>query len=164
MTLSKITLIKYNLKTTKMSDLNSRTLSIEKTFNAPLNVVWDAWIKPEHIIRWWAPKGVNTKVIEHDFKVGGKWKYSMPMPDGNAFISEGTYKEIIELEKIVTSADFKPMTENVELIALFEADGDKTKFTFKVIHATAEYCKQQEEMGFYNGWGSAFERLKSLVE
>ncbi len=56
------------------------------------------------------------------------------------------------------------MTENVELIALFEADGNKTKLTFKVIHATPEYCKQQEGMGFYNGWGSAFERLKVIVE
>nr|WP_240491697.1 SRPBCC domain-containing protein [Flavivirga aquatica] len=80
------------------------------------------------------------------------------------FISEGVYKEIIELEKIITSADFKPMTENVELIALFKADGEQTKFTFSVIHATEEYCKQQEEMGFYNGWGSAFERLKVIVE
>ena len=105
----------------------------------------------------------KTKVIEHDFKVGGKWKYAMPMPDGNEFISEGTYKEIVPLEKIFTSADFKPMTENVELQCYFEADGDKTKFTFKVIHATAAYCKQQEEMGFYNGWGSTLERFETVL-
>jgi uncharacterized protein YndB with AHSA1/START domain len=37
----------------------------------------------------------------HDFKVGGKWKYSMPMPDGNLFISEGTYLEIEQYKKIV---------------------------------------------------------------
>lgn len=147
-----------------MSDLNSRTLTIEKTFNAPLKVVWEAWIQPDQIVKWWAPSGMNVKVVEHDFKVGGKWKYAMPMPDGSEFISEGTYKEIIEQEKIITSADFKPMTENVELIVLFEADGEQTKFKFSVIHATEAYCKQQEEMGFYNGWGSAFERLKIIVE
>ncbi|WP_298534897.1 SRPBCC domain-containing protein [uncultured Algibacter sp.] len=147
-----------------MSDLNSRTLTIEKTFNAPLKVVWDTWIQAEHIVKWWAPKGMNVEVLEHDFNVGGTWKYNMPMPDGSAFISEGTYKQIIEFEKIVTSADFKPMTEKVELIVLFEADGNQTKFKFSVVHATPEYCRQQEEMGFYNGWGSAFERLKDIVE
>jgi len=142
-----------------MSDLANRTLTIEKTLNASVEVVWNAWIQPDQILKWWAPAGMGAKVIEHDFKVGGNWKYSMEMPDGNEFISEGTYKEIVEFEKIITSADFKPMTEGVELQSYFEADGDKTKFTFKVVHATPEYCKQQEEMGFYNGWGSAFERL-----
>ena len=146
-----------------MSDLADRTLKIEKTFNAPVQLVWDAWTKSVHILKWWAPSGMEIKVISHDFKVGGKWKYSMPMPDGNEFISEGTYKEIIELEKIITSADFKPMTENVELQTHFKADGNKTKFTFSVVHPTVEYCKQQEEMGFYNGWGSALERLEEVL-
>ncbi len=147
-----------------MSDLASRTLTIEKTFSAPVQVVWDAWTKAEHILKWWAPNGMDIRVIEHDFRVGGKWKYAMPMPDGNEFISEGIYKEIVELQKIVTSADFKPMTEGVELQTYFEADGQKTKFTFSVIHATAEYCKRQEEMGFYNGWGSALDRLEKVLE
>ena len=56
------------------------------------------------------------------------------------------------------------MTQGVELQTLFEADGEKTKFTFSVIHPTAEYCKQQEEMGFYNGWGSAIKRIETLLE
>jgi uncharacterized protein YndB with AHSA1/START domain len=46
---------------------------------------------------------------------------------------------------------------------LFEEDGDKTNFTFSVIHPTEEYCKQQEKMGFYNGWGAALERLETVV-
>jgi len=147
-----------------MNNLKDRTLTIEKTFNAPIKLVWDAWTQSEHILKWWAPNGMDIKVIEHNFEVGGKWKYSMPMPDGNEFISEGIYKEIVELKKIITSADFKPMTQDVELQTYFEAEGDKTKFTFSVIHATPEYCKQQEEMGFYNGWGSALDRLETILD
>ena len=146
-----------------MSDLKDRTLTIEKVFDAPLQLVWEAWTQPEHIVKWWAPKGMDLNVVTHDFKVGGTWKYTMPMPDGSEFISEGTYKEIVIHEKIITSADFRPMTEGVELQAFFEADGNRTKFVFNVVHATPEYCKQQEEMGFYNGWGSAFDRLETLV-
>jgi uncharacterized protein YndB with AHSA1/START domain len=146
-----------------MNNTNNRTLTIKKVFNAPVNLVWEAWIKPEHIVQWWAPKGMPVKVVEHNFKVGGKWKFSMPMPDGNEFVSGGEYLEIVEHKKIVTSADFKPMTENVELHVSFEADGDKTNFEFSVVHETEEYCKQQEKMGFYNGWGSAFTRLETLL-
>jgi len=147
----------------KINELGQRTLVIKKTFNAPIKLVWEAWTQPEHIVQWWAPKGMTIKVIEHDFKIGGKWKYVMPMPDGNEFISDGEYLEIVEFQKIFTTANFKPMTEGVEIHILFEENGDKTNFTFSVIHPTEEYCKEQEKMGFYNGWGSAFDRLEILV-
>src|SRR5688500_1331748 len=147
----------------KQNDASSRTLSLKRTFNAPVQLVWEAWTQPEHIAQWWAPKGMKVKVVEHEFKVGGKWKYVMPMPDGTEFISDGIYSVIVELEKIFTSDNFNPMTAGVEIQALFEENGDKTNFTINVIHPTEEYCKQQEKMGFYNGWGSAFNQLESFV-
>ena len=141
------------------NDLETRTLTIEKTFDAPLDLVWEAWTQPEHIAHWWSPKGMPLDVVEYEFKVGGIWKYQMMMPDGCPFDSEGTLKVIEPKTKIVTTADFKPMTLDVEMHMTFEADGEQTHFKFSVVHATAEYCKQQEEMGFYNGWGSAMDRL-----
>jgi uncharacterized protein YndB with AHSA1/START domain len=146
-----------------MNKVENRTLSISKVFDAPIELVWEAWTKPEHIVQWWAPKGMPIKVIEHDFRIGGIWKYTMPTPNGD-FISEGKYLDIEQYKRIVTTADFKPMTENVELHVLFEEDGEKTIFKFSVMHSTEEYKISQEKMGFYNGWGSAFERLKSLLE
>lgn len=146
-----------------MSNPENRTLTLQRTFNAPIKLVWEAWTQSEHIAQWWGPKGMKVEVVEHNFTVGGNWKYAMTMPDGKEFITEGVYSAIIELEKIISSADFKPMTEGVEIQALFEADGDKTNFTFNVVHATEEYCKQQEQMGFYNGWGSVFTNLEEYL-
>jgi uncharacterized protein YndB with AHSA1/START domain len=147
----------------KSNDAKNRTLTIKKVFNAPVHLVWNAWTAADQIVQWWAPQGMKIQVVEHNFTVGGKWKFSMPMPNGGDFVSEGTYLEIIEHQKIVTSADFKPMTENVELHVSFEADGDKTNFEFSVIHETEEYCKAQEKMGFYNGWGSALTRMEEII-
>ena len=146
----------------KANNATNRTLTIKKVIEAPVKLVWEAWTNSDHVVKWWAPPGMKINVVEHSFKVGGKWKYTMPIP-GNLFISEGTYLEIDPNKKIVTTADFKPMTEGVELHVEFEADGDKTNFTFSVIHATEEYCKQQDKMGFYNGWGSAFTRMESVI-
>lgn len=146
-----------------LDDISKRILTIKKTLNAPRKVVWDAWSSPEHIIQWWLPSGMKMTVVKHDFKVGGIWKYISPMPDGSEFVSEGVYSEIIVPEKIVTSANFRPMTEGVTIHVLFEERDAKTEFTFSVIHPTEEYCRQQEKMGFYNGWGSAFKRLEDLV-
>lgn len=145
-----------------MDDLSKRTLTIERTLDASVEVVWEAWTNPEHLAQWWG-RGMPVKVIHHDFRVGGAWKYVMAMPDGMEFTTEGVYAEIVEHEKIVTSADFKPMTEGVIMQVLFKAAGKKTLFTFHVIHPTEEYCKQQEKMGFYNGWGSVFTRMNDFV-
>ena len=147
----------------EVNEIEKRTLTIKRTLNAPRKLVWEAWTQPEHIALWWGPKGMDTKVVEHDFRVGGNWKYTMEMPDGSEFISDGIFSEIIELEKIFSSANFKPMTEGVEIQALFEENGDKTNFTFNVVHPTEEYCRQQESMGFMNGWGSVFDGLETFL-
>src|SRR5688572_8415747 len=110
------------------NDLAKRTLSLKRTFDVPVELVWEAWTEPGHIAKWWAPKGMEVTVEEHNFKIGGKWRYIMPMPDGSKFISEGQYSEIVELQKIVTSANFRPMTVGVELRVLFEKNGNKTSF------------------------------------
>lgn len=148
----------------KPNEKNSRTITIKRTFNAPINLVWEAWTQSEHIAAWWSPKGIKTKIVGHDFKVGGKWKYIMPMPNGQEFIAEGEYTEIIQFEKIISSANFKPMTEGVEIQSLFKANGNKTDFTFNVVHPTEEYKIQQEKMGIMNGWGSVFDRLGELLK
>ncbi|HYF31002.1 MAG TPA: SRPBCC domain-containing protein [Chitinophagaceae bacterium] len=145
------------------NEISKRILTLKRTFNVPRKLVWEAWTRPEHIAQWWGPKGMEVNIIEHDFKPGGKWKYVMLMPDGNEFTCDGVYEEIVAPEKIVTSANFKPMTEGVVLHVLFEENEDKTTFTFSVIHPTEAYCRQQEKMGFYNGWGSTFDRLDKFV-
>lgn len=86
------------------------------------------------------------------------------MPNGQEFIADGTYTEIVEFERIISSANFKPMTEGVEIQSLFKAKGNQTEFTFNVIHPTEEYKIQQEKMGIMNGWGSVFDRLGELLK
>ena len=147
-----------------MSDINKRTLTLKRTFEAPRNLVWEAWTQPKHLAKWWGPNGMETKIEKHDFQTGGEWKFVMPMPNGSEFISFGTYGDIREPEFLETTANFIPMTEGVTIEAEFLEAGDQTEFIFKVIHPTEEYCKQQEEMGFYNGWGSVFEGLNGYLK
>ncbi len=144
-------------------EMGNRTITIKRTFDAPIDLVWKAWTEAEHIAEWWSPKGIKTRVVEHEFKIGGKWKYIMPMPNGQEFTAEGEYIEIVELERIFSSANFRPMTEGVVIQSLFKQNGSKTDFTFHVVHPTEEYKIQQEKMGIMNGWGSVFSRLEELL-
>lgn len=149
---------------TATPDASNRTITIKRTFDAHIDLVWEAWTQADHIVKWWGPKGVQTEIVTHEFKVGGKWKYIMAMPNGHDFIAEGEYLEISAPTKLVTSANFLPMTEGVTMEVLLKENGDQTDFTFHVIHKTEEYKLQQEKMGVYNGWGSVFDRLHEFLE
>lgn len=144
-------------------DFLRRTVTIERLLNAPIELVWEAWTVPEHIVQWWNPRGSDTKIEKHEFVEGGEWKYTMMMPNGRPFIAEGRYIEIVYHERICSMADFKPMTQGVEIQSIFSAQGDKTQFTFHVVHPTEEYKVQQERMGIQNGWGSVFNRLEEFL-
>lgn len=143
---------------------DNRIITIERIFDAPIELVWEAWTNAEHIVKWWGPDGIQTKIIHHELKVGGKWKYIMAMPGGGEFIAEGEYQEISEPNRLVTTANFLPMTEGVTMEVILRAKGVQTEFTFRVIHPTEEYKLQQEKMGVYNGWGSVFDRLVDYLD
>ena len=55
--------------------INNETLLIEKTFDAPVQAVWDAWADPEKLASWWRVSTVKEMVItEYDFRPGGTWR------------------------------------------------------------------------------------------
>lgn len=107
----------------EMTDIEKRTVTINRTFDAPIKTVWEAWTQPDHIVRWWGPAGMNTRIIKHDFSEGGEWEFAMSMPDGNDFVTNGIYKRIVTESLIETTADFKPMTEGVTLLIEFIEKG-----------------------------------------
>lgn len=146
-----------------MSNIEKRTLRLKRTFNAPRDLVWQAWTSPEHLTNWWG-RGMPTKVVQHDFSEGGNWEINTEMPDGSTFRSYGQYSKIQPKDLIESSANFVPMTEGVTIIAEFKEAGEQCEFEFRVIHPTEEYARQQEDMGFYNGWGSIFEGLNGYLE
>jgi PhnB protein len=51
----------------------NNTILVKREFAANLDLVWDAWTKPELLDRWWAPKPYKTETRSMDFREGGHW-------------------------------------------------------------------------------------------
>lgn len=60
-----------------MSPDTKPTFTITRTFDAPRNIVWQAWSDASHLMKWWGPKGCTIAVKAHDFKPGGTFHYAM---------------------------------------------------------------------------------------
>lgn len=77
-------------------------ITIEVSLNLPIEKVWDAWTKPEHITNWnFASEDWHCPRAENDVRTGGKFSSRMEAKDGSmGFDFAGTYDEVIEHELI----------------------------------------------------------------
>lgn len=148
----------------------SRQLTITRVFDAPRELVFEAFTNPEHIEKWWGPEGFRTKVTQMDLRPGGRWRYVMTGPNGQEYPIAGVIREVVPPERFVTSDGFdgdessgKPL-DDVETIVTFEDLGGKTRLTLTMMHATVEHCRKNEEMGVMAGWSSSFNRLDSYLD
>jgi uncharacterized protein YndB with AHSA1/START domain len=79
---------------------------ITREFNAPRLLVWKAWTEPEHLKRWFGPKGFTMPNCSLDLRPGGVFHYCMRSPDGREMWGKWTFREIIVPEKLVLVASF----------------------------------------------------------
>ena len=74
---------------------------ITRVFDAPRRLVFDVWTKPEHVVRWWGPKGYTSPSCKIDLRPGGALLLCMRSPEGQDLWSRGTFREVVVPERIV---------------------------------------------------------------
>lgn len=160
-----------------MSDQKNE-LTIIRIFNAPRRLVWEAWTKPEQVMRWWGPMAFTSPTCKIDFHVGGKYLFVMRSDSGpeawqKGIWSTGVYKEIIPLEKIIYTDSFADENGNIvpasyygmedfplelEVILTFEEiEDNKTKMTLKHV-GLPEKTKEECQIG----WNESFDKLEKI--
>jgi uncharacterized protein YndB with AHSA1/START domain len=82
-------------------DISDRELVITRLLNAPPELVWEVWTKPEHIKNWWSPNGFSNTIFQMDVIPGGVWDLIMHGPDGTDYKNQSVFFEVINFEKIV---------------------------------------------------------------
>src|SRR6202795_1251669 len=88
-------MITERLRTDTMTVYSDGTdLVYERTFDAPRELVWKAFMDPELVPGWWGPHGTSTTVVEMDVRVGGKWRYISRAADRDDVAFYGQYVEI----------------------------------------------------------------------
>jgi uncharacterized protein YndB with AHSA1/START domain len=140
---------------------------IERTFDAPRELVWEAWTNPEHVAQWWGPDGFSTTIEKMDFRVGGVWKLTMHGPDGVNYPNSSIFHEIVEPERIVFShGGGRENGPGAHFLSTwtFEATGDQTRVTMRLLFDTPEEREMViREFGAVEGGKQTFERLAGCL-
>jgi uncharacterized protein YndB with AHSA1/START domain len=144
-----------------------RDLTLTRIFNAPRELVFQAWTESEHLQQWWGPHMFTNPECEVDLRVGGAWRIVMRGPDGTDHVSHGVYTEIVPPEKIVftnnaSDKDGNRLLEGITTVTL-EDLGGRTKLTLytsvKGLVSFAPYMLQ----GMETGWSQSLERLATKL-
>src|ERR1700691_6347537 len=116
-------------------DTSDRALIFTPIFDAPPDLVFEAWTKPEHVAQWWGPQGFSTTISEMDVRPGGIWRLVMRGPDGTDYKNKIVFLEVVKPERLVYKHEPEKGTEpsTHETTVTFESQGSpaaaKTKVT-----------------------------------
>lgn len=84
-----------------MSSTQTQEFLLTRTFDAPRDLVWNAWTSAEALGKWWGPKGATIRVIRLDFRPGGMFHYTMSFQPGHEMYGRFVYREIAAPERVV---------------------------------------------------------------
>ena len=153
-------------------------LVLERTLDAPVDLVWRAYTDPEHLKQWFAPKPYQITECDLDLQPGGIFRVRMSGPDGfdTGHGNAGCVLEVVENQKLTwTSAlgpNYRPaaMGQGCEsfpmtaVITLADAGNGKTRYKAIALHKDAKDRDAHEQMGFQDGWGTTAVQLEELAK
>jgi uncharacterized protein YndB with AHSA1/START domain len=143
-------------------------LILERTVNAPRELVFQTWLDPKHLAQWWGPKDFTNPICEVDARPGGMIRITMQAPDGTLIPTEGIFLEIAPHERIVFSnqafknAAGEPQLETLNTVTLAEANG-KTKLTVQAIVTKAGPSVAVSLASMNEGWQESLDRLETVI-
>jgi uncharacterized protein YndB with AHSA1/START domain len=143
---------------------------LSRTFDAPRELVFEAFTQPEHLAQFWGPTWTRCPVCEVDLRVGGAFRVDMQGPDGTVYPCTGTYREIVPPERIVYSAtttDDNPcgggLPPHSTVTISFADQGDKTRLTVRAELQSRDARDAAIAGGFNEGWMDSFDRLAETL-
>jgi uncharacterized protein YndB with AHSA1/START domain len=114
-----------------------REIASTRVFDAPCERVFRAWTDPDHLAKWWGPKGFRNTFEEFDMRPGGVWRFVMHGPDGRDYKNKSVFVEIVKPERIVFQHVVGP---RFQVTATFDEEAGKTRLKFQMLFDTAAEC------------------------
>jgi len=106
---------------------------------APRERVFRAWTEPDHLTRWWGPKGFTSTFEEFDPRPGGEWRFVLHGPNGADYKNKSVFVEVVKPERIVFRHVSGP---RFQVTATFTEQAGGTRLTFEMLFETAAECEK----------------------
>lgn len=144
---------------------SDREIKIVRCFDAPAELVFDVWTKPEHVRSWWGYPEHPMTVCEIDLRVGGSYRYAADVPDFGEIAFHGVFREIDRPHRLVTTEIYEafPDSEAINTLLLEEEEGVTTA-TMLVLHPTKEARDGHIQSGMEDGLQVSLNRIDAILD
>jgi uncharacterized protein YndB with AHSA1/START domain len=142
-------------------------IMITREFDAPKQLVYEAFTTPELIERWWSGERGSVTKVEVDLRVGGTWRYVMIANEGFEVAFHGEFREIVPNERIVNTEVYEGVPDlggdaPVVTTTFTESDGRTT-----LTQLTECFNKDVRDMiiesGMEGGMQEAMDKLEQVA-
>lgn len=141
-----------------------REVLITRVFDAPRELVWEVWTKPEHVRKWYGLRVLTMTECTGDLRVGGRYRHVLQDPTGNEFAFSGEYLEVTAPEQLVSTWGWEAMpVEPAVVTVTFRELGRQTEVTMKTVFARPEYKQGWAASGGEAGQAETLDRFAEVL-
>ncbi len=156
--------------TNVIQDPDTRTLTIEAEFAAPIERVWQIYADADQLAKVWGPPTFPATFVAHELRPGGRMHYYMTGPDGQKFAGWWAVTAVDEPNSFAfddgfADLDFNPnpdMPVSHNVYSFASVDGG-TKATYVGTYESAEALQQVLDMGMIEGASAAIGQIDDLL-
>lgn len=144
------------------------TVSVSRFYETSPGAAFDAWTNPASLEKWFGPPGYRAKVLSHDLRTGGVWRFLMVAANGEGFHHFGTFLEVDPPHRLVFT-----WASEEQVVGWRDEHGDPTRVTVdfepradgvevRITHERLQSEAAREALT--GGWGGSLEALAGYLK
>jgi len=155
---------------------------ITRIFDAPRDLVFDAFTQPERMSRWWGPAGYSVFAATMDLRPGGSYHYGLRAPDGGTMWGKFVYREIVRPQSLVYLNSFSdeaggltrhplradwPLELLTTIMLTEHVEGTLLTLRWSPLDRALQderQCFDQSHESMQLGWGGTLDRLAAYLQ
>ncbi len=151
-------------------DTDALTLTVVAEFPAPVERLWEAYVDPRQLERFWGPPTWPATFTRHDAAPGGRSAYTMTGPEGE---THGGYWEWLTVEPLkgfevrdgfsLPDGEPNPDLPSMRMEFVFEAEAEGSRVTTTTYFASLTELEQLLEMGMDEGMREAMGQMDAVL-
>ena len=137
-------------------------LEIERVLVAAREVVFEAFVAPQQLAKWWGPQGYSIASLEFEPRVGASYRIEMHPPEGENFHLTGEFREVDPFERLAFTFVWEPPDpDDVETVAVLSF---RERDAVTEVHLRQGRFKTEARRALHrDGWGDSFDKLERFL-